>query len=117
MGYTMATAVCDNCGARRHLSQHHRHYEPGTTISLWCSCTKTEDYSGVKHTIAAKDAKPQKRPMARAKCDMCGHEINVGQQRKTYKIGDRIEAVCRSRDSHAAWHFRQHTIIDNGGVA
>ena len=117
MGYTMATAVCDNCGARRHLSQRHRHYEPGTTISLWCSCTKTEDYSGVKHTIAAKDAKPQKRPMARAKCDGCGYVRRLGQQRKTYRIGDKIDTTCRNPDSGHNGHFRQHTVIENGGVA
>ena len=117
MGYTMATAVCNNCGARRHLSQRHRHYEPGTTVSLWCDCTNTGDYRGVKHTIAAKNNKPPKRPMALAKCDGCGHERRVGQQRKTYKLGDKIHVSCRNRDSEHRWLYMPHTVIANGGAA
>ena len=117
MGYTMATAVCNNCGARHHLSQRHRSYEPGTTINLWCACTKTDDYRGVKHTIAAKDAKLPKRPMARARCDDCGYERRVGQQRKTYSHGDKLIARCHNRDSGHRRHYRDHTIIANGGAA
>ena len=116
MGYTMATAVCDNCGARHRLSQRHRYYEPGTTVSLWCDCTNTGDYSGVKHTIIAKDAKLPKRPMVRAKCDGCGYVRKVGQQRKTYSPGDNLIARCKNRDAGHQRYYREHTIIDNGGV-
>ena len=117
MGYTMATAVCDNCGARRHLSQHHRSYEPGTTVNLWCDCSEDEYHPYTNHTIAAKDAKLPKRPMARVKCDDCGHERRLGQQRRIYEIGVKISIECRNRNSKHRWHYKQHTVIDNGGVA
>ena len=117
MGYTMATAICNNCGARRHLSQRHRYYEPGTIVDLPGGCYATKECRGAKHTIASKNDKPPKRPMAKAKCNGCGHERRVGQQRKTYKIGDKIRVSCRNRDSEHRWLYMPHTVIANGGAA
>ena len=138
MGYTMATAVCNKCGARRRIIERHGASKPGTTVNMWCVCAKTPDgrFAHTPHTIAdgnngppkrpmlAADTpladvhtdsgnnRPPKRPMVTAICHDCGHKRRVGQQEKKHNLGDRLNIPCSNRNSDHKGKCMIHIVID-----
>ena len=115
MGYTMATAVCDRCGARHRISEKHGIYKPGTTVSMWCACAETPDdrFAHTPHTITDGNDGPAKRPMVTAICCDCGHKRRVSQQRKKHSLGDRLNIPCRNKDSDHKLKSRVHIVVND----
>ena len=140
MGYTMATAVCNKCGASHMIIERHGAYKPGTTVNMWCTCAKTPDdrFAHTPHTIADRNDRPPrmpmltadvpwadvhadsgndgptKRPMVTAVCCDCGHKAQLIQPAKPQAGGTKIGHLCWAcpeRDDDGMAIRHPHTVM------